>query len=99
MWVWGSTEEIWRFVFAILVITGLVGIWGVFTVPDDPSRSGAATVPVPSVFQLFLELLILGGAGLAFFQAELPLVGSLQVALVAFHYAFSIDRIRWLQQQ
>ena len=99
MCVWGSTAGIWRFVCAILVITGLAVIWGVFAVPDDPSRSGAAPVPIPGVFRLLLELLILGGSGLAFFQAGLPLFGGLQIVLVAFHYAFSIDRIRWLLEQ
>ncbi|CUH43962.1 YrdB family protein [Ruegeria atlantica] len=98
VWVWGSTAGIWRLVFSILVIAGLAMIWGVFAVPDDPSRSGAVPVPIPGVFRLFLELLILGGAGLAFFQVGLPLFGGLQIALVAFHYAFSIDRIRWLLQ-
>ncbi len=96
MWAWGSTEGVWRFGCVVLVIASLAAIWGVFAVPDDPSRSGAAPVPVPGRLRLSLELLILGGAGFAFFQAGLPLVGGLQVALVAFHYTFSIDRISWL---
>jgi len=99
IWVWGSTEGIWRFVFVVFVIVSLAAIWGVFAVPDDPSRSGAAPVPVPGGLRLLLELLILGGAGFAFFQASLPLVGTLQVALVAIHYSLSIDRISWLLQQ
>lgn len=99
IWVWGSTEGIWRFVFVVLVIVSSAAIWGVFAVPDDPSRSGAAPVPVPGGLRLLLEFLILGGAGFAFFQASLPLVGTLQVALVAIHYYLSIDRISWLLQK
>ncbi len=99
MWAWGSTEGVWRFVCVVLVIMSLAAIWGVFAVPDDPNRSGAAPVPVPGSLRLMLELLILGGAGFAIFQVGLPLFGGVQVALVAFHYALSIDRISWLLQQ
>ncbi|MGB1276717.1 MAG: YrdB family protein, partial [Nannocystaceae bacterium] len=33
-----------------------MALWGTFAVPEDPSRSGGAPVPIPGVLRLCLEL-------------------------------------------
>lgn len=99
MWTWSISDGVWRIVYSVLVIAILAAIWSTLAVPDDPCRSGGAPVPVPGSVRLLLELLILGGASVAFYKSGLPLVGGLPVALVALHYALSADRIGWLLQQ
>jgi hypothetical protein len=60
---WLSVSGWWRFVVALLVVLIAMALWGVFAVPDDPSRSGNAPVPVPGAVRLVLELtILLGGA-------------------------------------
>ena len=71
-------------------------LWGVFAVPDDPSRSGAAPVPVPGLVRLALELALFAASGVALHLANHPrLAVALGVAVLA-HYAASWDRIQWL---
>lgn len=35
-------------------------LWGVFAVPNDPSRSGKAPIPTPGFIRILLELSIFG---------------------------------------
>ena len=95
-WGWTQHTGICRFAWAI----GLVGlaavVWGTFAVPDDPSRSGGAPVPVPGAVRLILEILILGLAFLAMFVGGLFYVSLVYIALVIIHYILARDRIRWL---
>jgi hypothetical protein len=71
-------------------------LWGVFNVPNDPSRSGKAPVQVPGVIRLALELLLLGSAVWALYDVELAWPSLIMGVLLIFHYAISYDRIRWL---
>ena len=70
--------------------------WGVFNVPGDPSRSGAAPVPVPGVVRLVLEALVLCAGAAGFALAGRPWVSVVVVALVVLHYATTVERMRWL---
>lgn len=86
----------WQWVAAgALPILG-AAVWGVFAVPDDPSRSGAAPVPVAGVVRLSLELVVLVLGGLGFLAAGLPIVGWGLFGLILVHYLLSVDRIGWL---
>ena len=71
-------------------------LWGGFTGPGDPSRSGRAPVPIPGWLRLILELAILFGAAWALVSVELGLEGLVLGAVVTAHYAISYDRIAWL---
>lgn len=96
---WHLADGFLALVLAVVLPTVAATVWGVFAVPDDPSRGGKAPVPVPGWLRLVLELLIFGGgvAGFAFFAA--PVAGAILAGLVVVHLAFSTGRTRWLLAQ
>ena len=71
-------------------------IWGLFNVPDDPSRSGAAPIEVTGPVRLAIELAILGGGAAAVAVATRPALGTVLALAVLGHYLASVDRIAWL---
>ena len=84
----------WLAVIALPVIGA--ALWGVFNVPGDPSRSGAAPVPVPGFVRLAVEFLVLSGGAAALVAAGFRTAGVVLAVLVVVHYALSWDRIAWL---
>ncbi|MGI9390866.1 MAG: YrdB family protein [Boseongicola sp.] len=99
VFAWRLAEGWWRFVAVIAILASLMTIWGVFAVPNDPSRSGAAPIPVSGLARLILELAILLGGACAFYCAGFNFLAVLLVVLVTIHYALSGKRIAWLLQQ
>ncbi len=95
-WGWVSGEGFWRWVLAadLPILAGV--LWGTFRVPEDPSSSGRAPIPVPGLIRLVLEIAILGLGALALFDAGIRWLGGLYAAGLILHYALSYDRIRWL---
>ncbi len=93
---WSLADGWWRIVAVILALVVVMTLWGMFGVPDDPSRSGNAPVPVPGLARLGLELVILLGGGVAFYIAGYGFTGITVGALVLLHYALSVDRLIWL---
>ena len=74
-------------------------IWGTFSVPDDPSRSGNAIVQIPGIVRLSLELaffISVIGALIAIDSTNLAWVYG-GVALI--HHFVSGDRLLWLIRQ
>lgn len=99
-WVgWHSGEAVCGYVYGIGFPLLAACCWGVFAVPDDPSRSGNAVIAISGVFRLALELVFFGVATWSLFA-----VGAVQLcwiygATVLLHYAVSYDRVIWLVQQ
>lgn len=96
LWGWQQREDGLRFVLAIGIPLLLAVLWGVFAVPNDPSRSGKAPVPVPGWLRLLLELAFFGLAVWALAGLGYSIAAWLLGLLVFVHYLVSYDRIRWL---
>ena len=70
--------------------------WGIFAVPDDPSRSGTAPIAVPGILRLIIELGIFSIGVWAISDLDYPIVSLVLGIAVLIHYAVSYDRIAWL---
>ena len=54
IWGWNQSEGWFRLFLAIGIPLFLVVVWGVFSVPNDPSRSGAAPVITAGFIRLII---------------------------------------------
>lgn len=81
---------------AILLPFAFAVTWGVFAVRGDPSRSGKTVVTTPGPVRLVLELLLFGLAVVALLLTGYNLPGLIFGIAVIIHYAFSLDRVKWL---
>ena len=95
-WGWHSGAGFSRFLFALGAPLLWAVLWGTFAVPDDPSRSGKAPVPVPGVLRLALELAFFGFAAWALHDTGATSLGLALASLVLVHYVLSYDRCVWL---
>ena len=98
-WGWNQSEGILRFLLALGIPFLAAMLWGTFAVPDDPSRSGEARVPVPGIVRLMLELTFFGLATWSLFATGLTTLGWVYGIAVLIHYVISYDRVMWLVRQ
>ena len=98
-WGWSLTDGWIRIVLAVLFVVAAAGIWGTFAVPDDPSRSGEAPVPVRGWVRLLIELLMFCGGVVGLIVVEQTPIGIALLMGVVIHYLLSLDRIRWLLER
>jgi len=98
-WGWKVSDGSLRFVLVWLVPLALAGVWGTFAVPDDPSRSGHAPIPVPGIVRLAVELAVFSFGVWALYSLGHPVPGVILGVLVVVHYSLSYDRITWLVRQ
>lgn len=98
-WGWSQDDGLLRFVLAIGLPVLAAVLWVTFAVPDDPSRSGKAPVPVPGIIRLALELAFFGFAVWALYDVGLTTLSLILAIAVVVHYAVSYDRIVWLLRQ
>jgi len=93
-------SEVWsRFILVILVPLTLAILWGVFIVPDDPSRSGKAPVPVQGVIRFVLEIAIFILTVWALYYLGYVIISLVTGFVVLAHYSLSYDRIKCLLKQ
>ncbi len=71
-------------------------IWGVFAVPDDPSRSGKTVVATPGRVRLLIEFALFGAVTAWLVTAESYIAAVLLGGGAVIHYALWPARIRWL---
>jgi hypothetical protein len=98
-WGWRQGEGSFRFVLAIGLPLIAAVLWGTFAVPDDPSRSGKAPVPVPGIVRLVLELAFFAFATWALYNAGATQLSWLLGGVTLVHYILSYDRLWWLIRQ
>jgi hypothetical protein len=98
-WGWDHGDGILKYILAVGIPLITAILWGTFAVPDDPSRSGKAPVPVPGLIRLLLELAFFAFGVLALIDSGYPLLGTIMGILVISHYVISYDRVWWLLRQ
>lgn len=95
-WGWGVSDGWFRFVLVIGVPVIAAALWGIFAVPNDPSRSGKTPIPTSGLLRLFMEFSFFGLAAWALFDFEYTSLGWTYCTIVVIHYCLSYDRIIWL---
>ncbi len=96
IWGWSQDDGWIRYLLAPALPALTAAIWGIFAVPEDPSRSGKAPVPVPGIIRLILELTIFAIASWTLLDMNHELMATLFSLLVFIHYLISYDRVLWL---
>jgi hypothetical protein len=97
IWGWQYGNETWhRFILALGLPIIAAAIWGIFNVPNDPSRSGNAPIVVPGFIRLIIELLFFAVATWAFYDLGYMKLSFSYGVVVVVHYLVSYDRIMWL---
>ena len=95
---WGLNQNLGIINYALMLLLPIIAaaIWGPFAVPNDPSRSGGAPVPVPGAVRWLLEFLILGAAFWIMYATISVYLGIVFGVLVMIHYVLARERIGWL---
>ncbi|MEX2589653.1 MAG: YrdB family protein, partial [Chitinophagales bacterium] len=99
MWGWRQSEGWLRYALAIGIPLVLALIWGMFAVPNDSSRSGAAPIVTPGLVRLLIELCFFALASWSLYDMGMTKVGLAFGLIVILHYTISYDRILWLLSQ
>lgn len=81
---------------AVVGLVVAVTLWGVFAVPDDPSRSGKTVVATPGPVRLLLEIALFAAVVVWLVAAESYVFAALLGAGVLVHYLSWPARTRWL---
>jgi hypothetical protein len=68
LWGWHRRDDGLRILIALTIPLIAAALWGTFAVPNDPTRSGSAPVPVSGLLRLALELGFFGCATLALYD-------------------------------
>lgn len=92
---WGLATP-WRFVAVVGLPLFFAFLWGTFAVPQDPSRSGRAPVPVSGPVRLALEFAVFLGGLWGLLQSGWSTAAGVYTGFLLIHYALSADRLRWL---
>lgn len=98
-WGWGVGSGRWKWVLVLLVPICAAVAWGTLAVPDDPSRSGGAPVPVPGALRLILELGFFAAGAFALSDLGWDRTAGVLAVMVLLHYLASYDRVGWLMRQ
>ena len=98
-WAWKSFDGPLQYILGIGSPILMTIIWGTFAVPDDPSRSGKAPIPVPGLVRLLLEFMFFAFAVWALYDLKQDKLSYILGGIVIIHYLISYDRISWLLSQ
>ncbi len=101
MGVWGFhiSDETPGILFAILLPLGFAILWGVFAVPNDPSRSGKTVIATPGIIRLLLELSLFATATWMMRDLGYSQIWWIFGIVVLIHYVISHERVSWLLKQ
>ena len=96
LWAWKSFDGFLQYLLGIGLPLLMTIVWGTFAVPDDPSRSGKAAIPVSGFVRLLIEFLFFATATWALYDLQERELSTIFGAVVLIHYLVSYDRILWL---
>ncbi len=96
IWGFNQTSGWQKYLLAIVIPLLFAALWGIFAVPNDPSRSGSAPVVIPGVFRLILELLFFFFAVYCVNNLGYVKLSVIFGVMTILHYIVSYDRIVWL---
>lgn len=99
IWAWHLSDTVFSYLLAVAVPIFMAIVWGVFAVPNDPSRSGKTIVKTPGLVRLILELAFFGFSSWAMLSLGWELASWTFATGVLLHYLLSFDRIQWLLKQ
>ncbi len=71
-------------------------LWGIFAVPEDPSRNGKAPVPTKGWIRLVLEIALFAISCWMLYDLGYWQIALAYIIAILFHYIISYDRIMWL---
>jgi hypothetical protein len=96
---WQFGNGVYRYLLSMgLPLTAAI-IWGTFSVPDDPSRSGNAVVQIPGIVRLSLELAFFISAIGALIAIDSTNLAWVYAGVALIHHFVSGDRLLWLIRQ
>ena len=98
-WIWKTFTEWYKYPLMILLPILLAAVWGIFAVPDDPSRSGKTVIAVPGILRLLIELSVFALGIYTLLNSGNNNFAWIFASIVLLHYLLSIDRIIWLFKQ
>lgn len=96
IWGWRQGEGWMQYLLVIGIPLLVAAVWGTFAVPNDPSRSGKAPIPVPGIIRLIIELTVFGFATWALYDLNYTGLSLAMGIIVVVHYFVSYDRVHWL---
>lgn len=99
IWGWNKSEGWLKFILAMGLPLVMATLWGVFAVPEDPSRSGQTVVATAGWIRLILELGFFTLGTMAIHDLGHCKLSYLFASLVILHYLLSYDRLIWLLGQ
>lgn len=99
LWAWRANAGPlkWLLVIGLPVLAACA--WTVLAVPEDPSRSGAAPVPIPGLMRLALEAVFFAAAVLCLRGVGWNAWGTGLAVVTILHYLASYDRLTWLAKR
>jgi hypothetical protein len=99
LWGWKSFEGVFQYILGLGLPILMTIVWGTFAVPNDPSRSGKAPIPVSGLIRLIIEFIFFALAVWTLYQLDYTRLSYALCAIVLLHYLVSYDRIKWLLSQ
>jgi hypothetical protein len=95
-WGYQQAKGVPRYALMAGIPLAAAAAWGVFAVPDDPSRGGTPVIAVPGAVRLALELAVFSFATFAIADMDQKYLAAGYGSAAVAHYAISYDRVAWL---
>jgi hypothetical protein len=95
-WSWNYFEDWKKYFFTILLLILIMAVWGMFTVPNDPSRAKDGMFKVNGIIRLLIELSVFLFGIKALLNIGFANIAFVFSFLVLGHYIVSWRRVNWL---